>query len=101
MYLHALQDAGVSVWIGGGCGADELRCQTRDHSDLDLVLDREELVKARQAARGLGFAHDAGAQPGAAGQLSRYEWSGADEHDLRLLTEKLGLPVHERPHRPQ
>jgi lincosamide nucleotidyltransferase A/C/D/E len=36
----ALEDAGLQFWIAGGWGLDLLvGCQTRQHSDLDVVLD--------------------------------------------------------------
>ena len=38
--LDRLADEGTAAWVDGGWGVDALlERQTRDHSDLDLVID--------------------------------------------------------------
>jgi lincosamide nucleotidyltransferase A/C/D/E len=54
--LDCLEQAGIHVWVDGGWGVDALVGeQTRDHSDLDLALDGDDLEAARQALEEEGF----------------------------------------------
>ena len=47
MVRDTLAAAGVPVWIDGGWGVDALvGTQSRDHDDLDLVLDGEHVERA-------------------------------------------------------
>ncbi len=63
--LDRLQSAGVRFWVDGGWGVDALLLeQTREHEDLDLVVEREGCERAATVLRELGFAHDAEEQPG-------------------------------------
>lgn len=53
-----LDSAGVHYWLAGGWGIDALvGSQTRDHRDLDLVIDREDTGLALEAMTGRGFRH--------------------------------------------
>jgi lincosamide nucleotidyltransferase A/C/D/E len=55
--LRRFQASGVSYWVDGGWGVDALLGeQTRDHSDLDLVVHRAHLAQARRVLQQLGFA---------------------------------------------
>ena len=84
--LDALQEAGVRTWIDGGWGVDALLGrQTRDHDDLDLALDRDQLSMARAVLEGLGFRHVADAEPGLPARLVMMD-SGARHVDLHPLT---------------
>jgi lincosamide nucleotidyltransferase A/C/D/E len=66
--LRLLDAAGVGCWLDGGWGVDALLGrQTRDHDDLDVVLDREQLGAAQEALR--GFAHDPAVEPGPPARL--------------------------------
>jgi lincosamide nucleotidyltransferase A/C/D/E len=68
--LDALQEAGVRTWIDGGWGVDALLGrQTREHDDLDLALDHEQVPMAQEALEGLGFRHAADAEPGLPARL--------------------------------
>ncbi len=54
--VRRLLDAGVRLWLDGGWGVDALLGeQTRDHSDLDLVVFRGDLDDARRVLETLGF----------------------------------------------
>jgi len=58
------------VRLDGGWGVDALLGeQTREHSDVDLVLARRDLHAARTALAARGFAHDASAWPGLPARL--------------------------------
>lgn len=57
---RALEDAGIRVWIVGGWGVDALlRRQTREHHDLDLVVDAPgaERMRVLLEERGFRFAY--------------------------------------------
>jgi lincosamide nucleotidyltransferase A/C/D/E len=63
--LDCLKEAGVDVCIDGGWGIDALVGeQTREHEDLDLAVDRDDLENAQQALAEHGFHHDATLEPG-------------------------------------
>lgn len=54
----ALDSAGVHYWLAGGWGIDALvGYQTRDHRDLDLVIDSEDTARALEAMSARGFRH--------------------------------------------
>jgi len=54
--LGLLNDAGVLTWVDGGWGVDALlREQIREHSDLDLVVNRKHLGEARSMLNLEGF----------------------------------------------
>jgi lincosamide nucleotidyltransferase A/C/D/E len=55
--LDALDRAGVRFWIGGGWGVAALAGrQTREHRDLDLAVNAEDLPACLAALSGLGYA---------------------------------------------
>ncbi len=55
--LQRLRDAGIEVWLDGGWGVDALLGeQTRDHDDLDLVLELARTDSAVAALSALGYA---------------------------------------------
>jgi lincosamide nucleotidyltransferase A/C/D/E len=63
--LQALAEHEIQVWIDGGWGLDALVGeQTRDHRDLDLAVDQDDLARAEEVLGELGFWHDAAAEPG-------------------------------------
>jgi lincosamide nucleotidyltransferase A/C/D/E len=48
--------AGLGFWLDGGWGIDVLLGeQTRDHSDLDAAIDRDDLGEADRRLRGFGY----------------------------------------------
>ncbi|HVX17460.1 MAG TPA: hypothetical protein VHA73_05450 [Acidimicrobiales bacterium] len=54
--LGALRGAGLAVWLDGGYGVDALLgTQTRDHSDLDIVIELAHVNDVRDALNRLGF----------------------------------------------
>jgi lincosamide nucleotidyltransferase A/C/D/E len=54
--LDALDGAGVRYWIGGGWGVVALAGrQTRQHRDLDLAADAEDLPVCLALLSGLGY----------------------------------------------
>jgi lincosamide nucleotidyltransferase A/C/D/E len=68
--LDRLEAAGIRYWVDGGWGIDALLgAQTRDHEDLDLVVERDECDTALGVLGRAGFAHDVDAQPGLPARL--------------------------------
>jgi lincosamide nucleotidyltransferase A/C/D/E len=63
--LRALDAAGVEYRLDGGWGVDALvGSETRQHLDLDLVVERGDVRRIEETLAPLGFAHDAAAEPG-------------------------------------
>lgn len=63
--LACLQRAGLDLWIDGGWGVDALlSAQTRDHDDLDLAMNRDDVGVARDALEALAYEHDPTSEPG-------------------------------------
>lgn len=57
--FRALEDGGVPVWIDGGWGIDALlRKETREHSDLDLIVPIDCLDLAAAILGNVGFRTD-------------------------------------------
>jgi lincosamide nucleotidyltransferase A/C/D/E len=55
--IGALQQAGIAVWLDGGWGVDALiRKQTRQHEDLDVVVDLNETETIKKALGERDFA---------------------------------------------
>src|ERR1700694_3042193 len=55
--IHQLENAGVSVWLDGGWGVDALvGTQTREHSDIDVVIPLEQVPLVQQALQAIGYA---------------------------------------------
>ena len=55
--LDALDRAGVRYWVGGGWGVAALAGrQTRQHRDLDLAVNAEDLCSCLSALSDLGYA---------------------------------------------
>ena len=55
--LDALDESGVRAWVGGGWGVAALAGrQSREHRDLDLAVDADDLQKCLQALGFLGYA---------------------------------------------
>jgi lincosamide nucleotidyltransferase A/C/D/E len=61
--LDALRSRGISAWVHGGWGVDALGEQTRDHDDLDLVVQVEDGPRIAAALSGLGYRVAKGAPP--------------------------------------
>jgi lincosamide nucleotidyltransferase A/C/D/E len=54
--LDPLTDAGVRWWLAGGWGvAALLGRQTREHRDVDLAVDADDLAACRQVLAELGY----------------------------------------------
>jgi hypothetical protein len=52
--LACLQRAGLDLWIDGGWGVDALLgAQTRDHDDLDLAMNRDDVGVAGMLSKRL------------------------------------------------
>jgi len=63
--LDALEAAGIRTGITGGWGIDALlRRETRPHGDLDLGVRAEDVDRAIEALRHLGYAMTLDEQPG-------------------------------------
>ena len=68
--LDRLDAHGVAVWLDGGWGIDALLGdETRPHDDLDLVVDRNDVPRARAALRPLGFERAPEVEPGLPARL--------------------------------
>ena len=68
--LQALEGYEPRVWIDGGWGVDALVAeQTRDHTDLDLAVDKRDLAAIERALAEIGFRHDATIKPGLPARL--------------------------------
>ncbi len=54
--LATLEAASVRVWLDGGWGVDALLGeQTRDHADLDLILDLADVARLKDALDPIGY----------------------------------------------
>lgn len=81
--LAALDGAGAQYWLAGGWGVDALvGKQTREHRDLDLILNRRDLGPALAALAAHGFRH----VPAVADGTHRYI-PGAFMADRELLQD--------------
>ena len=62
--IGQLQADGISVWIDGGWGVDALLGhQTREHDDLDLVIELEDATRVMGLLGSRGYEMVAGAPP--------------------------------------
>ena len=92
--LDRLDAAGVWVCIDGGWGVDALvGRETRGHRDLDVVVLREELARARDALAPLGFEHARDVTPGLPARLVLRDPRGrtVDFHPVVLDEDGNGL----------
>lgn len=56
--LQFFEALDILVWIDGGWGVDALLGkQTRDHSDLDIVVQKKDLPKLEQALKERGYSN--------------------------------------------
>lgn len=83
--LGAMQADGATVWLDGGWGVDALlREQTREHADLDVVLEVTDEPAVVEALRRKGFG------PAYRGDTSPWNYAVADargrEIDLHVFT---------------
>jgi 2'-5' RNA ligase len=54
--IDALEQAGIRFWLSGGWGVDALAgAESRLHRDLDLVVDRSEVVTLTDVLAALGY----------------------------------------------
>jgi lincosamide nucleotidyltransferase A/C/D/E len=68
--LDRLERERIGVWLDGGWGIDALvGRETRPHEDLDLVMSRDDLSRARAVLADLGFEHDPSVEPGLPARL--------------------------------
>jgi lincosamide nucleotidyltransferase A/C/D/E len=80
--LVELERVGVQAWVDGGWGVDALvGRQTRQHGDLDLALDRNQLSMAVAALEALGYRRDIHAVPG---EPSRLVFVASDDREVDL-----------------
>jgi lincosamide nucleotidyltransferase A/C/D/E len=62
--VGALEAEGISVWLDGGWGVDALLGrQTREHDDLDVVVELDDATCVIETVGSLGYAQVAGAPP--------------------------------------
>jgi hypothetical protein len=59
--IGLLEADGISVWIDGGWGVDALLgYQTREHDDLDLVIELDDATRVMRLLGSLGYETVAG-----------------------------------------
>lgn len=82
--LELFDSAGIEVVIDGGWGIDALVGeQTREHKDLDLVIERSRLKHAKGLLGRVGLTHDGGAWPGLPARvLMRGQSEAVDLHPV-------------------
>lgn len=62
--VEMLESAGVSVWIDGGWGVDALFAkQLREHDDLDIVVDIDDVPAVQNVLGTAGYTHQEGRAP--------------------------------------
>jgi lincosamide nucleotidyltransferase A/C/D/E len=91
--LEALDSYAPRVWIDGGWGVDALvEEQTRDHTDLDLAVNQDDLPAIQDALAKIGYRHDVSATPGLPARLVLRddEQRQIDIHPLRFDREGNG-----------
>jgi lincosamide nucleotidyltransferase A/C/D/E len=94
--LGALDGAGVQSWLGGGWAVDALvGHQTRPHTDVDLLVRREDLDRIRGALEEMGF-RVGDIQPGTGGFILEHQ-SARDPAgrliDLHIVDMRTWPPV--------
>jgi len=62
--LGLLEAGGIDVWLDGGWGVDALlEHQTREHDDLDIVVELEHASRVIELLDSLGYSLVAGTPP--------------------------------------
>lgn len=62
--IRLIEGAGIEIWLDGGWAVDAvLGEQTRNHKDLDIILDKRHLPALRRLLSGRGFDSQAGGTP--------------------------------------
>jgi lincosamide nucleotidyltransferase A/C/D/E len=62
--IGRIEADGIDVWLDGSWGVDALLgCQTREHDDLDLVVELGHASRIIELLDGLGYSLVAGAPP--------------------------------------
>jgi lincosamide nucleotidyltransferase A/C/D/E len=62
--IAMLEADGIDVWLDGGWGVDALlEHQTREHDDLDIVVELEHASRVIELLDGLGYFLVAGTPP--------------------------------------
>ncbi|RMI34161.1 nucleotidyltransferase domain-containing protein [Nocardia stercoris] len=78
---RAVTEAGVAIWIDGGWCVDALLGrQTRDHSDLDLAVQRDQADRLREILATLGYLPD----PKPDDTLWNYVLTGPDSRSVDI-----------------
>ena len=62
--LELIEGQGVATWLDGGWGVDALlEEQTREHDDLDVLVELSDVKRLIEALAGAGYEQVAGAAP--------------------------------------
>jgi lincosamide nucleotidyltransferase A/C/D/E len=62
--IGLLEAGGIDVWLDGGWGVDALlEHQTREHDDLDIVVELEHASRVIELLDSLGYSLVAGTPP--------------------------------------
>ena len=62
--IGVLESDGIDVWLDGGWGVDALLGQqTREHDDLDVVVELDQASRIIELLERLGYSRTAGAPP--------------------------------------
>jgi lincosamide nucleotidyltransferase A/C/D/E len=85
--LAELEAAGLRVWVAGGWGVDALvGRETREHSDLDLAVDHEQLADTIALLESMGYTIETDWRPA---RLSMATAAGehVDLHPVRFAAD--------------
>jgi lincosamide nucleotidyltransferase A/C/D/E len=89
--LERLEGGGIDVWLDGGWGVDALLGrETREHDDLDLVVELRDLARVVELLAELGYELVAGSAPGSMVLVDR-EGRQVDVHPVALDAEGGGV----------
>jgi lincosamide nucleotidyltransferase A/C/D/E len=89
--LRQLESGGIEAWVAGGWAVDAVvGRETREHGDLDLALDAEQLDEAIALLEALGYTIETDWRPA---RLSLATGSGerVDLHPVRFARDGSGV----------
>lgn len=89
--LHALESTETRVWVAGGWGVDALVGRaTREHRDLDILVDAERLEECLSLLAARGYAVETNCLPVRV-EVCAADRGWVDVHPVRLATDGSGV----------